>query len=283
VKSARYIRAILGFGGLMAAGVFFGNWLTSGRADVLPQNLTTTVGTDDRVRLAIVADPGEPGPRSSQVRDAVADWCSANACDGVILLGDLRPPFGPEDPQDPALTEQIAPYARIAPTYLLAGDRDHGVDRKPVRNLVRWATAQANVHMPSPTWAGAFGPATVVGADSHSQGNPSPQQAWVDGQIRTSALPWLVIATHTEAAARSLSACGRAQIVLHADGPRGWTEDCGVAWVGLGDGAAGDTSRTFADEQAGSAIADPTRDAATPTFVGTAGRGGFAATRDRRG
>lgn len=235
MKVGRYLVAGLGFALLMTGGIVVGLWASGPSGSFRAGNVE--LGEGDRLTLVVLGDAGGPGPTARQRREVAADWCNANDCDGVVLVGELRPPGGATDPDDPQLDEIIAPYAAIGPTVLMPGYQGL-IQPGRTEHLVRWAHRHPDVHLPAPAWTAAWGPATLLALDAArlppSEDPADPQRAWLDSEIRKNAAPWLVLGLPAARLPPGIDPCDRAAVVLHRSANRTLIQQCGVTWIGAG-------------------------------------------------
>jgi len=245
VQARGYALALGGFVVLLAGGLGLGLLLNQGPARLDPVHVELADPGPEWVAVA-VGNTGQDGPATRQVREAAAAWCDEHACDAVLLLGDVIGQGGPTDLADPRLDERVGPWTRVAPVWLVAGDRDRGPldDARAVGRLVRWTSRRDDMHLPSATWSARAGDVLLLGLDSSElrdgQEGAQAQRDWLDATLQASAARWPVAMVHDPAVADTARLCGRAPLVLHAGTSRGWTERCGTAFVSVGLGDGGD-------------------------------------------
>lgn len=82
------------------------------------------------VRFVAIGDTGKGNDGQRKVGAAVGEYCKANGCDFVVLLGDNFYPTGVSSTEDPQWqTAFVDPYASVdAPFYAVLGNHDCGGD-----------------------------------------------------------------------------------------------------------------------------------------------------------
>lgn len=141
----------------------------------------TAPAPKDTVRLVIVGDigkgkrPGPGEPPASPILDAAREQCKIMPCDGLVLLGDNRYPFGVGGKRDKEwLTDWAEAWTkgepRIAPLYLVLGNHDWNpvIPQNTVaRRELQWVRDTPDVEGDSHFWSVDLGPVRLVAWDTN--------------------------------------------------------------------------------------------------------------------
>jgi hypothetical protein len=167
------------------------------------------------LRFIALGDTGKANATQHAVAAGMRDWCAAEGCDFVLLLGDNLYPEGAEEVDDPVWQSAFEePYQDLdLPFYAVLGNHDYGgkilfadvdglgnqFERGPVE--VEYSQESDKWRMPATHYTMRHGPVGFVALDSNSilwdNDDHGDQWAWFPGALAEVAdAPWVIALGH---------------------------------------------------------------------------------------
>ncbi len=155
--------------------------------------LAPLLASEPELGVVFFGDSGTGGPGQARVAAVVAEHCSQERCDLLLLLGDNLMPdgaSGPDDPRWAAMVEE--PYGHLGLTIRpVLGNHDHRGD--PWAQVTRSARSSL-WDMPAGYYAFEAGPAAFFALDTPAMDRR--QRRWLARGLRRCEAPWVIVYGH---------------------------------------------------------------------------------------